>query len=544
MSHLPESWLNVTIGDVADVNPRKNVDLTGDELVSFVRMAAVDEVSGTIAAPVDRPYLEVSRGFTHFQNGDVIFAKITPSMENGKSAIASGLTNGVGMGSTEFHVFRSRGAIEPEYLWRFVRQKSFRDAAQSVMSGAVGQQRVPATYLRDRTIPLAPLPEQRRIVTKVEGFDARIGNARDELEQIPALIARYKSEILASAFAGRLTREWRKQVGRQEGDGGGCPISWTVRSLSEIGEIQGGIQVGKKRPASSVLVEVPYLRVANVQRGWLNLDEIKSLGVTAAERDRLLLKDGDILMNEGGDRDKLGRGWVWRTQIPVCIHQNHVFRVRLFDEDFPSEFVSHYANENGQQYFIDQGKQTTNLASISKKKVETFPIPIPPTDEAVEIVRRIEASLSWLDRVSSDHAKASALLYKLDSAIVAKAFQGRLIPQDPDDEPAAELLDKISTKTTQHLIRLEERPAGKNKIGKQGMTLAKNLEQVLKEADGWVAAQTAFERCGISDGAPTEEIEKLYAELRNLDKAGRLEAQAVNDSQGRKLHDLLRLKAA
>src|SRR5262249_55416179 len=153
----------------------------------------------------------------------------------------------------------------------------------------------------------------------------------------------------------------------------------------EISQIQGGIQVGKNRPASAVLVEVPYLRVANVQRGWLNLNEIKTLGVTAEERDRLLLQDGDILMNEGGDRDKLGRGWIWQAQIPVCIHQNHVFRIRLYDRDFPSEYVSHYANENGQRYFIDQGTQTTNLASISKRKVAALPVPVPPTDEAMEI---------------------------------------------------------------------------------------------------------------------------------------------------------------
>jgi type I restriction enzyme, S subunit len=217
MSKLPENWIEPAIREVAEVNPRKDADLSVTDLVSFVPMASVDEVSGTILSPIDRPYGEVSKGFTHFRDGDVIFAKITPSMENGKSAVAGNLRNGTGMGSTEFHVFRSSGAIEPEYLWRFVRQKSFRENAQTVMSGAVGQQRVPADYLKNHSIPLPPLKEQRRIVTKVDGLTARTARARKELDRVPALIARYKSAILALAFKGDLTKDWREQLGRQGG---------------------------------------------------------------------------------------------------------------------------------------------------------------------------------------------------------------------------------------------------------------------------------------------------------------------------------------
>ncbi|KQN82248.1 hypothetical protein ASE90_11245 [Sphingomonas sp. Leaf67] len=201
--------------------------------------------------------------------------------------------------------------------------------------------------------------------------------------------------------------------------------------------------MGKKRPADAVLVEVPYLRVANVQRGWLRLDEIKTLAVTAEERDRLLLKDGDILMNEGGDRDKLGRGWVWRDQVPDCIHQNHVFRVRLKNPDFPPEFISHYANEFGQSYFIDQGTQTTNLASISKRRVMALPVPVPPVAEAREIVLLITAAFARADRLEAEAARDRALLDRIEAAILAKAFRGELVPQEPNDEPASVLLDRI-----------------------------------------------------------------------------------------------------
>lgn len=393
-------------------------------------------------------------------------------------------------------------------------------------------------------IALPPLAEQRRIVAKVDGLTARTARARKELDRIPTLIARYKSAVLALAFSGRLTQDWRIAMGQDALSVGEYPGGWAIRELEEISEIQGGIQVGKKRPGSAELVEVPYLRVANVQRGWLNLDEIKTLDVTAAERDRLLLADGDILMNEGGDRDKLGRGWIWRAQIPECIHQNHVFRIRLHDLNFPSEYVSHYANENGQRYFIDQGTQTTNLASISKRKVAALPVPVPPTDEAVEIVRQIETAFGWLDRVAADHAAAARLLPKLDAAILAKAFQGKLVQQDPNDEPAAKLLERIKAQREAAPKEKRGRKTHNSVSSKDLRTMAKNLEQVLAEAGDWIPAQDAFQECGIGGSATTEEIEKIYAELRKLDKAGRIEAEPVNDDQGRKLHDRLRLKVA
>ncbi|MGW8135850.1 restriction endonuclease subunit S [Sphingomonas sp. UBA4815] len=305
------------------------------------------------------------------------------------------------------------------------------------------------------TIDLPPRAEQHRIVAKLDSLKARLARTRAELERVPLLVAKLRQTTLARAFAGDLSTDWRAREGSSMQDWRTCP-------LSDIADVQGGIQVGKKRPAGVTLVEVPYLRVANVQRGWLRLNEIKRLAVTAEERDRLLLKDGDILMNEGGDRDKLGRGWVWREEVPGCIHQNHVFRVRLRDPDFPPEFVSHYANEFGQAYFIDQGTQTTNLASISKRRVMALPVPVPPAAEAREIVRLITAAFARADRLEAEAARARALLDRLEAAILAKAFRGELVPQDPNDEPASVLLDRI---------RAERAAAPKPKRGRARKTV-------------------------------------------------------------------------
>ena len=119
---------------------------------------------------------------------------------------------------------------------------------------------------------------------------------------------------------------------------------------------------------------------------------MKEILATEQEIAELALEPGDILFNEGGDRDKLGRGWVWGGELPVCIHQNHVFRARLYDHGLQAKFVSWYANWSGQGFFFDKGKHTTNLASISMSKLRGLPLPVPPIAEQARIVAEIRAS--------------------------------------------------------------------------------------------------------------------------------------------------------
>lgn len=287
---------------------------------------------------------------------------------------------------------------------------------------------------------LPPTAEQRRIVAKLDAQAARLAQARAEARRVHELADKLRRGTLHQAFSGALTHS---QAHAGERGSTALPEEWTLQELGQISDIQGGIQVGKKRQGAAPLIETFYLRVANVQRGWLKLDEIKTIGVTAEERARLLLQPGDILMNEGGDRDKLGRGWVWQGQVADCIHQNHVFRIRLHDREFPPEFISHYANEFGQQYFIDEGTQTTNLASISKRKVAALPVPLPPVEEARRITKLITDAFARADRLEAEAKKALALIDRLEAAILAKAFRGELVPQDPNDEPASVLLERI-----------------------------------------------------------------------------------------------------
>ena len=153
--------------DVCQINPRfdrNRLGLQDNTEVSFVPMKAVNEMYGVIDSKSDRQYREVKQGYTAFLNSDVLFAKITPCMENGKVALAADLTNGVGFGSTEFHVLRAHDNILPMYLYYFVKREAFRRLAKQQMIGAVGQQRVPKRFLENVSISVPPLKEQKRIV--------------------------------------------------------------------------------------------------------------------------------------------------------------------------------------------------------------------------------------------------------------------------------------------------------------------------------------------------------------------------------------------
>jgi type I restriction enzyme, S subunit len=438
-------------------------------------------------------------------------------------------------------------------------------------------------------IPVAPSAEQVRIVSKLEELLSDLDAGVVELKAAQKKLARYRQSLLKAAVEGTLTADWRaqhtptetgtqllerilterrfrweaKQLAKFKEQGKSPPKDWQKKylapvrpdttelpqlpegwvwaSLDMLGEIASGVAKGIKRNAGTVVREVPYLRVANVQRGYLDLSEVKTILATERDIEELTLVDGDVLFNEGGDRDKLGRGWVWREEVESCIHQNHVFRMRPYLSELQPELLSHHGNTFGKLWFQNAGKQTTNLASINMTMLRAFPVPVAPAEEQVEVLEQIKAQLDSLDRQEAATNLAMKQAAAQRQNILRAAFAGQLVPQDPADEPASVLLERIRAERAER----EKRPkVRKSKQQEEIATVVSKLIDVLAEAGDWVAAQEAFQRCGVADGAETDQVEALYAELRALDKAGRLAVEAVTDTQGRKLHDRLKLLAA
>jgi type I restriction enzyme S subunit len=198
-------WPIRPVGTVAEINPRRgNKQIDADSKVAFVPMRAVSDETGRIVAAETRTYAEVKTGYTRFEDGDVIFARITPCMQNGKSAVATGLLSGVGFGSTEFHVARPSAEVEAKWLHHLFRHREFLQNAAEHFTGTAGQQRVPATFMREKMILVPPLPEQRRIVSELDALQSEVdalkrlqAETADELAALlPALLDRaFKNEL-------------------------------------------------------------------------------------------------------------------------------------------------------------------------------------------------------------------------------------------------------------------------------------------------------------------------------------------------------------
>ena len=201
-----ESWEQCSLSDVCTVNPKKadTKDLPDELEVSFFPMSALSEIYGEITDPQTRLFKEVRSGFTNFSEGDVVFAKITPCMENGKSAVVGKLVNDIGYGTTEFFVLRCSDRLYNRFLYHLVRDKLFRDKAKAVMAGAVGQQRVPKRYLETYKLNLPKFNEQREIVRILDGSFAKEQQTKEAAEAVLDQIDLMKKSILARAFRGEL----------------------------------------------------------------------------------------------------------------------------------------------------------------------------------------------------------------------------------------------------------------------------------------------------------------------------------------------------
>lgn len=201
-----KTWKRIRLCDECKINPPKiDVKSLPDNLeVSFFPMPALSEIQGAITEPQTRPLGEVRTGFTNFSEGDVVFAKITPCMENGKSAVIGQLVNGIGFGTTEFFVLRCSDQLYNRFLWHLVRDRYFRDEAKMVMTGAVGQQRVPKSFLENYTIALPSIEEQCEIVRVLDDCFEKELQVKENAAQIISQIDTMKKSILARAFRGDL----------------------------------------------------------------------------------------------------------------------------------------------------------------------------------------------------------------------------------------------------------------------------------------------------------------------------------------------------
>jgi type I restriction enzyme, S subunit len=419
LSGLPAGWHWATLGDISRV-VGGSTPKTGEasNWGGDIPWITPDDLSGFTNKHIGRGRRNITTvGFDSCSTqmvpaGTVLFTSRAPI---GYVAIAANpvCTN------QGFKSFVCGPEADPDYVYWYL--KGSADLARGMASGTTFLE-LSAKAAGRIPIPVPPRAEQREIVGLIEAQVSRVGVATEGVRAAVANLARYRDLILRTAVTGH-----QRPVSSGRADGmNRVPEHWRWTRLSEIAEIVGGITKDAKREARSGLVDVPYLRVANVQRGYLDLTSVKTVRVTVEEVEALRLRKGDLLFNEGGDRDKLGRGWIWSGEIDPCIHQNHVFRARLRDADLDPRFVSWYANTMGQAFFVSHGRQTTNLASISKTQLSRLPIPVPPIEEQTSIVNEIDRQLSVVDELGREIDITLRRSTALTRAVLTEAFAGRL----------------------------------------------------------------------------------------------------------------------
>jgi len=276
--------------------------------------------------------------------------------------------------------------------------------------------------LRNQEIPLAPLPEQERIVNRIEELLSDLEAGVAALERVRAGLKRYKASVLKAACEGRLMASGHGAAVPVPGE---LPDGWRWAKVGEIGEISGGLTQNSKR--NVLKKKMPYLRVANVYANELRLDDISEIGVEEKEINRALLQDGDLLVVEGnGSADQIGRVAIWDDSISPCLHQNHIIKVR-FEPKEVAEYVLYWLlSESGREQITKVASSTSGLYTLSLSKVSNLPIPLPPLEEQQRIVAEVERRLSVVGEVESAVEVGLVRAGRLRQSVLRSAFEGKL----------------------------------------------------------------------------------------------------------------------
>ncbi len=476
---LPQGWATATLGEIAEISPRHPKGLDDSTPVTFVRMAALSESKPEFQFTEERPFGEVRKGFTHFAEGDVLFAKITPCMENGKGAVAKGLRNGLGCGTTELHVIRPLAGIDPHYVYRFLAQSSVRREAKENFTGTAGQARVPNTFIEELGIPLAPAAEQRRIVAKLELLLARVDACHRRLATIPVLVNRFRQSVLTAATTGRLTVDWRaktrlkldakadlesylatrpqrphKEAEPTEGHEtltDELPAEWATPTMDDLFRfIDYRGKTPKKSDAGKRLISAK-----NIKMGYISEEPVEYVSddFYRTWMTRGFPKRGDIFfvteghtmgfaaLNNRTDEFAL-------SQRTITLQPWHPIETRTFFYFIVSPLFQNLVRLNA-----------TGSAAVGIKaaKFRGLPIPFPPLAEQQEIVRRVGTLFAVADRIEARYEEGRKRVGSLAQSVLAKAFRGELVATEAElakaegrsFESAGELLERLKRSVQQ-----------------------------------------------------------------------------------------------
>jgi type I restriction enzyme, S subunit len=342
----------VELGEICEINPTTGYDLDAEDACSFVPMEAVDDIDARIVRRLTRPFHEVAKGYTPFAENDVIVAKITPCMENGKCAIGRSLHSGVGFGSTEFHVLRATDRVIPEWLFYFWRYPLTRRFASLNMTGSAGQKRVPASYLETARIPLPDLPEQQWIARLLEQAD-RVRRMR-----------RYALDVSGTFLHSSFLKLF------------GSPSTALKRfPVSKLGEVAGFVDYRGIAP-NKTTKGIRLITARNIKRGHFEVDPQEFIPAEEYEgwMTRGMPRPGDVLFTTEGHT--LGSAAKLPAFSKVALAQRLI--ALQPGKDISSDYLLSFVLSPLFQAQVVKHSTGSAARGISSKNLADLPIPVPP----------------------------------------------------------------------------------------------------------------------------------------------------------------------
>jgi type I restriction enzyme S subunit len=428
MSELPKGWASTYI-ETLTVKPEQKEPSATEEF-HYIDIGSIHREKKQIIEPQKTLGKSApSRARQLIKAGDILVSMTRPNL-NAVALVPEQYHNQIA--STGFDVLRPV-EIDPRWLYGIVRTSEFVSAMSDLVQGAL----YPAVRPRDirgYEIPLAPLKEQKRIADKLDALLARVDACRERLDRIPLILKRFRQAVLAAATSGTLTEEWRK-----------VPNGYDQWRRVTVGSLLTDIRYGTAKKCHYEPKVTPVIRIPNLISGRVTHDDLKYAEFDDAERQKLAVAINDILMiRSNGSVDLVGRTALVTKKEAGFLFAGYLIRLRANHKLVNPAYLALALSSRDTRNAIElEARSTSGVNNINTEEIRSLSIELPTIEEQHEIVRRVESLFSYADRLEVNYVAARAQVDNLTPSLLAKAFRGELVPQDPDDESASVLLERI-----------------------------------------------------------------------------------------------------
>lgn len=424
----PSSWLSLQLGQVIDYGQTEKVE--PDNISSQTWVLELEDIERDTSRLLKRlTYAERPSKSTKnsFSPGDVLYGKLRPYLNKVIYADTPGVC------STEIIPLKPNLAVDSRYLFHWIRHPEFL-AYTSQVSHGVNMPRLGTEAGRQAPFILAPINEQRRIADKLDRVLARVDAANEHLSRVAPLIKRFRQSVLSSAISGKLTEEWRK-TNKESKKWKSTPLGKSAKFIDYRGKTPTKTQQG-----------IPLITAKNVRQGFLSYEPREFINPSDHEKwmTRGLPEPGDVLITTEAPLGNVTLiDWDYKfalAQRLICLH---------FSKEILGKFAAFQLQSPNFQRALNTNATGSTVTGIQAARLKELEIIVPSLEEQSEIVRRVEKLFTFADRLEERLSQAQAAVQKLTPALLAKAFRGELVPQDPNDEPANELLRRLQESRTE-----------------------------------------------------------------------------------------------